>query len=154
MSDARWFEIESAVDAAVRHFAGAKDLFQKLPNLHNPTDRYGFEMGFMHAMQSGQTALEMALLYIFDLCGEEAPTGSRWHADLIARAAHPVGKRMAILDEEVARAANETRRFRSIAAHPDDAFDHEQATRALASATLLVSLLPSEIARFRGEIDP
>ncbi|PPQ26530.1 ribonuclease toxin HepT-like protein [Rhodopila globiformis] len=154
MSDARWFEIDQAVAAAVRHFTGAKGLFDRLPGIVPDIDRYGFEMGFMHAMQSGQTSLETALLRILDLYGEAAPTGSRWHADLIARAAHPVGKRPAILGGDAARAADETRRFRSIAAHAYDAFDYAQATRAVESAALLASLLPSEIARFRQAIDP
>lgn len=77
-------------------------------------DRYSFQMGFMHAMQSGHTSMEMALLRILDICGEEAPTGLRWHADLIARVTHAVGNRQAILGTEAAVAANETRQFRSI----------------------------------------
>jgi hypothetical protein len=154
MNDARWFEIDLAVAAAVRHFTGANELFNRLPGIAPEIDRYGFEMGFMHAMQSGHTSLEAALLRILDLCGEAAPTGSRWHANLIARAAHPVGERPAILGADAARAADETRRFRSIAAHAYDAFDYTQATRVVEGAALLASLLPSEIARFRQAIDP
>lgn len=102
MSDARWFEI----DAAVRHFQGAIALFARLPTATDEIDRYGLEMGFMHAMQSGHTSLETTLLRMLDLFGEEAPTGARWHADLIARAARKVGDRpalIALLPAEIAR---------------------------------------------------
>lgn len=108
----------------------------------------------MHAMQSARTSLEQALLRILDLCAEEAPTGPRWHADLVARAGRPVGERVAILSAEAARAADETRQFRSIAAHAHDSFDHSRATHAVESAALLVSLLPGEIACFRQALDP
>ena len=59
-----------------------------------------------------------------------------------------------ILAGEAARAADETRRFRSISAHAYDAFDHTQAARAVESAAQLAKLLPSEIARFRQATDP
>ena len=106
MSDARWFEIDAAVDAAVRHFQGAIALFARLPTATDEIGRYGLEMGFMHAMQSGHTSLETTLLRLLDLFGEEAPTGARWHADLIARAARNVGDRpalIALLPAEIAR---------------------------------------------------
>ena len=154
MSDARWFEIDAAITAAVRHFEGAVGVFARLSGTHDAEDTYVLEMGFMHAMQSAQTSLEQALLRILDLCSEEAPTGPRWHADLIARAAHPVGNRVAILSAEAARAADETRQFRSIAAHAYDSFDQTRAFRAVDSAAMLVSLLPVEIAGFRQAIDP
>ncbi len=104
MSDARWFEVDAAVAAAVRHFSGDIEIFARLPKLQQESDRYGFEMGFMHAMQSGRKSLEIALLRMLDLCGEEAPTDPRWHADLIARAANPLGAQPAIFRAEAARA--------------------------------------------------
>ena len=154
MSDARWIEIDAAVAAAVRHFTGAIEIFARLPSINQEQDRYGFEMGFMHAMQSGQTSMELALVRILGLFGEEAPTGPRWHADLITRAAHIVGGRQAILGAEAARAANETRQFRSIAAHAYDSFDRNRAVQAVESAAFLVSSLAAEIDRFRRMIDP
>jgi hypothetical protein len=147
-------EIDAAVAAAVRHFSGASTIFARIPSAVVPEDRYLVEMAFMHAMQAGQTSLETALLRILDLNREEAPTGARWHADLIRRAAHPIGNRPAILEGVAARAADETRRFRSVSAHADDASDHAQATGAVQSAELLASLLPEEIARFRAATDP
>jgi len=154
ISDARWFEIDAAVAATVRHFMGASKIFAQVPGAEAPEDRYLVEMGFMGAMLAGQTFLEAALVRILDLNGEEAPTGARWHADLIQRAAHPVGDRPAILGPAAARAADQTRRFRSISAHAYDAFDHTQAVAAVRSAALLGAILPSEIARFRQATDP
>jgi hypothetical protein len=111
MSDARWFEIDAAFAAAVRHFAGAGTIFSRVSAALAPEDRYLVEMAFMHAMLAGQTSLEAALLRILDLHGEEAPAGARCHADLIQRAAHPIGGRPAILGAATARAADVTRRF-------------------------------------------
>ena len=154
VSDARWLEIEAAVAASVKHFTGAVFIFRRLLAPQTPDEQYVVEMAFTHAMQAGQTFMEAALLRILDLCGEEAPTGGRWHADLIARAGSAVGNRPVILDEVVRRAADMTRRFRGAAAHAYDAFDHAQAAGAVESATLLLSLLPAAIARFRKTFDP
>ena len=154
MSDARWFEIDKAVAAAARHFDGATVLFARLASPQDEMDRYALEMGFMHAMQSGHSSLESALLRILELCGEEAPTGARWHADLIARASSALGSRPAILTDEAARAANNTRQFRALAAHAYDNFDRTRATAAVDSASVLVTLLSQTIARFRQMIDP
>jgi hypothetical protein len=151
MSDARWSEIDDAVASAARHFAGAASIF---PTLATTGDRYIAEMAFLHAMLAGQTSLEAALLRILDLFEEEAPSGARWHADLIARASRRLGERPAILTGKAAVAAEETRRFRSIAAYAYDNFDESRAARAVDSAASLASLLPSEITRFRKTIDP
>ena len=55
---------------------------------------------------------------------------------------------------EAAAAAEETRRFRSVAAHAYDTFDESRAAKAVEAADRLVSVLRSEIARFRQVIDP
>jgi hypothetical protein len=151
MSDARWHEIDHAVASAVRHFSGATEIFAKLAKAE---DRYFVEMAFLHAMLAGHTSLESALLRILELLREQAPTGSRWHADLIARAASSLDDRPAILTGEAAAAAAETGRFRSVAVHAYDNFDEARAARAVASAGVLAALLPSEIAHFRQAIDP
>jgi len=153
MSDARWFEIDRAVAAAVRHFAGAVAIYGKNPAALADADRYLVDMAFMHAMQAGHTSLENALLRILALCGEEPPTGASWHADLIRRIANQVGDRPAVLTGEAARAADATRRFRSIASHAYDAFDYVQAAAAVSSAAQLASDLPLAIARFREAFD-
>lgn len=151
MSDARWLEIDGAASSAVRHFSGAVSIFARLATAE---DRYLTEMGFLHAMLAGHTSLESALLRILDLLGEQAPTGPRWHADLITRAARSLDDRPAILVGEAAAAAEETRRFRSVAAHAYDTFDKSRAAKAVEAADRLVSVLRSEIARFRQVIDP
>ena len=154
VSDARWFEIESAVAASVKHFAGAASIFRRLSAAQAPDEQYMVEMAFMHAMQAGQTSMETALLRILDLCDEETPTGARWNADLIARVGRAVGNRPVILDDLARRAASMTRRFRSMTAHAYDAFDQAQAADAVQSATLVVSLLPAAVAGFRKAFDP
>ena len=58
------------------------------------------------------------------------------------------------MDEVAQRAADMTRRFRSVAAHAYDAFERTQAAGAVESATLLVSLLPAAVAGFRKAFDP
>ena len=62
MSDARWFEIDSAVAAAVRHFGGAVSIYGRLAAERDAYDRYMVEMAFMHAMQAGHTFLEMGVV--------------------------------------------------------------------------------------------
>jgi hypothetical protein len=151
MSDARWAEVEDAAASAVRHFSGAVSIY---PRLTTAEDRYVAEMAFLHAMLAGQTSLEAALLRILGLLAEEAPTGARWHADLIARATRRLGERPPILTGEAAAAAEETRRFRSVAAHAYDNFDEARAAKAVESAACLASLLALEIARFRQAVDP
>ena len=151
MSDARWAEVEDAAASAVRHFSGAVSIY---PRLTTAEDRYVSEMAFLHAMLAGQTSLEAALLRILGLLAEEAPTGARWHADLIARATRRLGERPPILTGEAAAAAEETRRFRSVAAHAYDNFDEARAAKAMESAACLASLLALEIARFRQAVDP
>jgi len=52
MSDARWFEVDSDIEAAVRHFGQSVELYRKggfdAPGL----DGYQAEMALMHALQS------------------------------------------------------------------------------------------------------
>ena len=52
MSDARWFEVEANVDAAIRHFRQSVELYRKggfdAPGL----DGYQAEMALMHALRS------------------------------------------------------------------------------------------------------
>jgi hypothetical protein len=151
MSDTRWLEIDDAAASAVRHFSGAGSIF---PGLATAEDRYVAEMAFLHAMLAGHTSLESALLRILELLGEQAPTGPRWHADLIARATRPLDDRPAILTGDAADAAEETRRFRGVAAHAYDNFDEARAARAVEAAARLAAGLTTEIARFRQAIDP
>jgi hypothetical protein len=151
MSDTRWTEIGDAVASATKHFSGAAAIFG---GLQTAPDRYVAEMAFLHAMLAGHTSLESALTRILDLLGEQPPTGARWHADLIARVTRTLPGRPAILTGTVARASEETRRFRSIAAHAYDNFDEDRAAAAVDAARCLASGLAPEIERFRLAIDP
>ncbi len=98
--------------------------------------------------------MEAALLRILDLFSEQAPTGTRWHADPISRAARDCGDRPTVLRAGIAAAANETRRFRSVAAHAYDHFDKQRAAPAVAAAATLAKNLSAEMARFRELVDP
>jgi hypothetical protein len=151
MSDARWVEIDDAVASSVKHFAGAVSIFRDMATTKN---RYLVEMGFLHAMLAGHTSLEAALLRILELLSEQPPTGASWHRDLIARISRGVTERPPILTGEAAAAAEETRRFRSVAAHAYDNFDEARAAKAVAAAAVLAASLPAEIAGFRLLIDP
>jgi hypothetical protein len=154
MSDARWFEIDNAIASAVKHFSFAVSIYPRIPGAEAPEDRQLVEMAFMHAMQSGHSSLENGLLKILELFGEAAPTGATRQAALIRRVASAIGPRPAILEQQTARAADTTRRFRNIAAHAYDSFDYTAASDAVASAAFLTGHLTAGIARFRSLIDP
>ena len=155
MSDARWFEVDSDIDAAVRHFRQSVELFRKggfdAPGLAG----YQAEMALMHALQSAHTSLEGGLLRILEMLGEERPVGENWHADLITRVAAVLpGRRPAIIGTLIAEAATETRRFRHRATHNYDSFRVYEATRTIEAAEILANGLKAAIFAFRYVIDP
>lgn len=88
------------------------------------------------------------------MCRPAGPTGGDWHADLIRRAASIVAGRPAILPEDAARAANETRRFRHVAMRSYGSFDAILAEPSVRAAEHLAVALPDAIAAFRRVIDP
>jgi hypothetical protein len=140
MSDARWFEVEADVDAAICHFRQAVELYRKggfdAPGL----DGYQAEMALMHALQSAHTSLEGAFLRILEMLGEERPVGENWHADLIARVAAALpGRRPAIISRQIAQAATETRRFRHCATHNYDSFRVQDVSRTIEAAATLAN---------------
>lgn len=154
MSDARWTEVDEDMAAAAGHLARSVELFAAGGFAGEELDAYRARMAFMHAMQSGHTSLEAALLRILDLLGEEAPSGRDWHADLIRRAARSLAGRPAILAPAVADAANETRRFRHVAMRSYGTFDPSLAQPAVAAAGLLAASLADAAAAFRRQVDP
>ncbi len=154
MSDARWFEADADIAAAVTHLARSAELYDAGGFAGDGLDAYRAQMAFMHAMQSGHTSLESALVRILDLLGEEAPTGRDWHADLIRRAGSPMQGRPAMLPAPVAQAANETRRFRHVAMRNYGGFDPGLARPAVDAARLLAGSLPASVAAFRAAVDP
>lgn len=112
-------------------------------------------MALMHAVQSAHTSLESALIRILEMLGEERPIGDNWHSDLIKRVAVALpSKRPAVLSAELARSADETRRFRHRATHTYDDFQVPHATPTIEAAELLANGLVAEILAFKNVIDP
>lgn len=154
MSDQRWADIEADAAAAVDHFSRAIQIYRG-SGLHDDTmDGYVKRMAFMHAMLAGHSSLEKALLRILQIQGEEAPTGSQWHADLIQRAGRSAESRPAILTPELVRAADRTRKFRHVAVRAYDSFDPDDAEPAVRAATKVAAGLAAAIAAYRQAIDP
>lgn len=154
MSDARWFEVDEEIAAAVTHFRMSVELFAAGGFDGDGIGAYRARMGLMHAMQSGHTSLESALVRILGLLGEEAPTGRDWHADLIRRVSREIGGRPAILSSDLARAVGETRRFRHVAMRGYGSFDVELSRPSVLAAGVIVGGIGPAIASFRATIDP
>ena len=154
MSDARWIEVDDAAAAATKHFGMAADLFAAGGFDGDDIGAYRASMALMHAMQSGHTSLESALVRILGLLGEEAPSGQEWHADLIRRVAREIAGRPAILPPDLAKAAGQTRRFHHIAMKGYGSFDPELARPSVLAAGFVARNLGPAIAAFRAMIDP
>jgi hypothetical protein len=157
MSDARWTDVELDVENACKHFRNAAAILDGGGFDQDGLAGYIQEMALMHAMQSGHTSMEGALLRVLDILDEDKPTGDRRHEDLIRRAARPIAgsrARPAILSPDAAAAADETRRFRNKATRGYSSFVASRAAPALEAARHLVEALPRDVARFRQEIDP
>ena len=154
MTDARWFEIEQDVAAASEHFRRSAEIYGAGGFDDASLDGYKARMALLHAMQSGHTSLESALLRVLDLLGEAAPSGVDWHADLVMRVSRDIAGRPAILSPEVATAAGETRRFRHVAMKSYGSFDIERAHPAVRAAGILARHFGADIAAFKRLIDP
>ncbi len=158
MNDARWIEVDDEIDDACIHFANSARLFDEGGFDGDDLAGYRARMALLHAMQSGQTSLESALKRILRILGEEVPVGEQSHADIIRRTARPIDReghrRPAMLSPEVARDADETRRFRHRAMHDYGNFDPLLAVPAIAAARRLSMSLKPCIAVFRQQLDP
>jgi hypothetical protein len=157
MSDARWADVGLDVEDACKHFTNAAAIFDGGGFDQDGLAGYIRDMALMHAMQSGHTSMEGALLRVLDILGEDKPTGDRWHEDLIRRVARPLPgskARPAILSPEAAADADETRRFRNKATRGYNSFVASRAAPAIEAARRLVEALSRDIARFQQEIDP
>ena len=158
MTDARWIEVDDDVDSACRHFGNAAKLYDQ--GGFDAADLQGYKarMALLHAMQSGHASLEAALKRILEILGEEPPAGDQSHADLVRRAARVIStpglSRPAILSGDVARDADETRRFRHRATHDYDNFEPTLAAPSIEAARRLASSLKPRIVAFRDAIDP
>ncbi len=154
MSDTRWFEIEADIAASVGHFSRAVIIFGTRPTDEGGLDGYKTRMAFMHAMQSGHTSFEKAMLRIVDMLREDRPTGEQWHADLIRRMGAALPHRPALLPARLLPAAHETRKFRHRVTHAYDDFEWPLADEAARAADLLSRELPEAVAAFREAVDP
>ncbi len=155
MTDARWFEIDADIAAAIGHFEKSVALHDKGGFDDPGINGYQAEMALMHALQSAHTSLEAGLVRILEILGEERPVGDAWHTDLIRRAGAALpGRRPPILGALIARAANETRKFRHRATHNYDSFEVQETSATIEAAKALVQGLAGEIAAFKAAIDP
>ncbi len=154
MSDARWFEVDSDVAAATEHFARSVEIFAAGGFSGDDLAAYRARMGFMHAMQSGHTSLESAVVRIMGLLCEDVPSGAEWHADLVRRARQPLRGRPAILTPPLALAMDETRRFRHVAMRSYGTFEVTRASPAVTAAAALAAGLGRVVAEFRAVVDP
>ena len=154
MRDDRWLEVEDDFVNAAGHFKNAVALF-RLGGFDGPgIEGYAAGMAFMHAMQAGHTSLENGLKRILTILNEDHPAGESWHSDLIRRASRDTAKRPAILDAETSSFADETRRFRNIAARSYDSFKPQNADAAVAAAEGLSQRILPELLKFQDLIDP
>jgi uncharacterized protein YutE (UPF0331/DUF86 family) len=152
-----WLDIDADIEAASRHFSRAHQLSQIGTFEGSSLERYRDEMALMHAMQSGYTASEAALVRIFTLIREKPPDGSDWHKVLIDRAARPIAgdlARPAIVSHDVAADLHTARTFRHRVTHSYDDFELSKAEPALDAARRLINSFPADIAAFRQVIDP
>lgn len=153
MRAACWLDIDIELNEAVRHFQCSIELYERggfgAPGL----DGYQAKMALMHAMQVAHTSLERGLLRILDLLGEERPCGEDWPARLIKRAASELpGRRPAILEPDLARAATETLWRRREAMQDYESFDLRGMEHTIAAARIIVQRLMGNIAVFKSKL--
>jgi hypothetical protein len=155
VSDGRWFEVDSDIEAAIHHFKQSVALYREGSFETSGLSGYRAGMALMHALQSAHTSLESASVRILEMIGEERPIGDNWHADLIKRvAAERPGKRPAILTARLAEAADETRRFGHRAAHNYEGFQVEEVIPIIDAAVILANEPEAEVLKFKNVIDP
>ncbi|MGP9819792.1 hypothetical protein ACTZWW_07235 [Salinarimonas sp. NSM] len=155
MSDARWIEIDADVASALTHFGRAVEIFEAGGLDGDDLEAYKSRMALLQAMQAGHTSLEAALERLLVLLGEEKPVSSdSYHADLVRRVSTPIpGARPAILSGPLARAVDETHRFRHVARKAYDGFEVPRAEPAVAAARVVHDGLADAIAAFRRALD-
>jgi hypothetical protein len=154
MSDARWFDVEEDVKSAVGHFSKSVRIFELGGFDGRDLPAYIARMALMQSMQAGYTSLESAFERILEMIGEEKPAGANYHADLLRRVSRDIpDSRPAIIDGELAEAADEARRFRHVARKSYDGFHVEGAASAVKAAALIRDRVAMAIGVFRSKIE-
>lgn len=154
MSDDRWIEVDDDFQFSCDHFIKANQIFSAGGFDSENLDSYKSSMALLHAMQSGHTSLESGLTRILKIIGEDIPVGDNWHADLIKRVSRSTNRRPAILNEDAARDADETRRFRHIATKNYNNFKPEESLKSVQAAGRLAGCLIDSLNAFKAIIDP
>jgi hypothetical protein len=154
MSIGYWIEIDDDFQLACDHFTKANEIFAAGGFGGQSLDSYRSSMALMHAMQLGHTSLESGLTRILKIIDEELPVGDNWHVDLIKRVSRSTNSRPAILTEDAARDADETRRFRNIATKNYNNFKPEESLKSVQAAGRLASCLIESLNAFKAIIDP
>lgn len=157
MTSAIWRDVDADLDSMVLHFGNADELYRRGGLSERGFDDYFAVMALLHAMQSGYTSAEAALLRILSALREEAPTGSDWHQVLVRRLAAPMEgdfARPALLSPMLARALHEVRGFRHRAMHVYDDFNIELFAPAIEASRIVRHELPAQVREFRSTIDP
>jgi len=149
-----WHTVIRDVNSAEHHFLRASKLFDVLV-LEKSHDVYTVEMAFQHAMQSGYTSIESAIRKIFHITGEEIPTGSSSHKELLLDSFEPYADRPAIFtDPLVQKSLHALRGFRHVAAHSYDDFSTDLAAPSARAAKNIAGKLASQILDFIEKFDP
>jgi hypothetical protein len=153
VSKERWLDIEADFASARQHLSEAVAAYRG-GKIAGPED-YWNTMAFQHAMYAGYTSFEAGLERILQMLGEDLPVGRDWHRKLLERAASELPRdRPAILGPQLAEAAVELLRFRHVAMHSYDRFKPARAEPSVAAAETFLSLVDSDLQRFRSAIDP
>lgn len=155
MSDARWIEVDSDTASAAKHFGRAAEIYAAGDLEGDDLASYKNCMALLQAMQSVYTSMKAGLERILALLGEEKPVDSgSYHADLVRRASRPIpNARPAIIPADLARAIDETHRFRHVARKSYDDFSTTRAYPSVAAAGIVRDTLEPAIAAFRAAID-
>ena len=154
MSDARWFDVEDDLTSAIRHFGLSVQIFREGLPPGDDLPAYKSRMALMQSMQSAYTSMERAYERILEILGEEKPTGSDYHAQLIRRVSRAFpGNRPAIIAGALAEAVDETRRFRHVARKGYDGFRVENAGAAIEAADYVRAHIRAAIETFRASLE-
>jgi len=154
MSDARWFDVEDDLASAIKHFGLSVRIFKEGVPPGDDLPAYKSRMALMQSMQSAYTSMERAYERILEILGEEKPTGSDYHAQLIKRVSRAFPEsRPAIIEGALAEAVDETRRFRHVARKGYDGFRVENAGAAIAAADYVRAHIREAIEVFRSALE-